>query len=709
MEANRTRIALVGVAVLLLFSALLVRLWFLQVGAHESYVREAESNGVRLAYEVPVRGLILDRDGKALVQNRTAFQVTLSRDVSGDELHAVMARLSDVLGVPKSDLERRYESADNDPLLPAAVHDDASQVAVTYIAEHQEDFPGVEVTPTTVRVYPYGSAAAHVLGYSGEINDVELEAHGDGRDADYRLGDQIGKSGIEAHYDEELRGHHGVQSLRVDSRNQVLETLGGQEPQPGHTVQLTLDLDLQRAVEQFLREGMEETRTQFEEDPETHEPTGRTFVANAGAALVMDVRTGAVLAMTSNPTYDPQDFIGGISEERYQQYLRDPNFPLLNRTIQGVYAPGSTFKPITALAAIENGALPIPWHQIDDLTGKYSCCDIPELQQDFTNFEGTIGGPDLTLDVALAKSNDFFFYTLGGNTARLPIGVDGDEHIQEKARDLGFGAPTGLDLGEEAAGRVPDRTWMAEVHEENPEAFPRGDWYFGDTINLSVGQGDLVVTPLQLAVSYAAIANGGTVVTPHLAARIVDAEGTLVRDVAPLGRAVTLDPEVRDILMLGLRDAVQTEDGTAHEPFLGFPFDQLSVAGKTGTAEVFGKQDTAWFTALVPAEDPRYVITVAVEQGDTGARTAAPIVRQIIEYLYCLPGHPDVPPDPQYGEQPANGTCAPQVALPPVANPPQTEPTLTPVTGDTGSGAVAAGPGGSAATLPASPGAGRSP
>jgi penicillin-binding protein 2 len=189
---------------------------------------------------------------------------------------------------------------------------------------------------------------------------------------------------------------------------------------------------------------------------------------------------------------------------------------------------------------------------------------------------------------------------------------------------------------------------------------------------------------------------------------VVDAEGGLVRDVAPLGRPVTLHTEVRDILMLGLRDAVMSEDGTAYEPFLGFPFDQVTVAGKTGTAEVFGKQDTAWFTALVPAENPQYVITVAVEQGDTGARTAAPIARKIIEYLYCLPGHPDVPPDPQYGEQPDTGQCAPQVALPPVPNPPQTEPTLAPA-GDDGEPVAAASASVPVATIPATPGAGRSP
>jgi penicillin-binding protein 2 len=695
MDGNRTRIAVVGVGVLALFAALLVRLWFLQVGNHETYVQEAETNGVRIAYSPPVRGLILDRDGKPLVQNRTAYQVTIARSVEGDELHTVLARLSNVLEVPKSDLERRRDSVDNNPLLPAVVHDDASQTAVTYIAEHQEDFPGVEVQTTTVRTYPYGSVAAHVLGYSGEINDEELKQHGDGKEPDYRAGDQIGKSGVEASYDADLRGHHGVESLRVDARNRVLETLGSQDAEPGDTVQLTLDLDLQRAVETYLEEGIQAARQEFEEDPETHESTGRTFVANAGAAVVMDARTGAVLAMASNPTYDPQDFIGGISEDKYQQYAQDANTPLFDRAVQGLYPPGSTFKPVTALAAAENGTLSPPWRIINDVNGVYKCCDIPELQQEFKNFEGNIGG-EVNLAQALSISNDYFFYTLGGDTAVLPVGLDGDEHIQEKARELSFDAPTGIDLGEEASGRVPDREWLKEFHAAG--GTERSDWYFGDTINLAVGQGDLLVTPLQLATAYAAIGNGGTVVTPHLGARVVDAEGKVLRDIAPPGRQVQLDPEVRNIVMLGLRDAVQDPGtpvghnaGTAYAAFQGFPFDQVSVAGKTGTAEMRGKQDTTWFTALVPADNPHYVVTVAVEQADTGARTSAPIVRKVLEYLYCLPGYEEIPPDPQYGPQPDNGSCAPQTAQPPIVNNQEvTTPTLPPADGDQPSGDVAA-------------------
>jgi penicillin-binding protein 2 len=698
MDSNRTRIAVVGVGVLALFAALLVRLWFLQVGNHETYVQEAETNGVRIAYSPPVRGLILDRDGKPLVQNRTAFQVTIARSVTGDELHTVLARLSNALGAPKSDLERRHDSVDNNPLLPAVVADDAPASAVTYIAEHQEDFPGVEVQPTTVRTYPYGTTAAHVLGYSGEINDDDLKAHGDGKEPDYRAGDQIGKSGIEASYDADLRGHHGVESLRVDARNQVLETLGSQDAEPGDTVQLTLDLDLQRAVEQYLEEGLEQARQTQEKDPETKQPTGKYFVANAGAAIVMDARTGAVLAMASNPTYDPQDFIGGISEDKYQQYAQDPNTPLLDRAVQGLYPPGSTFKPVTALAAAENGTLSPPWRIINDTTGVYKCCDIPELQQEFKNFEGNIGGA-VNLDQALAISNDFFFYTLGGETAVLPVGPDGDEKIQQVARELSLDAPTGIDLGEEAGGRVPDREWLKKFHAAG--GTDRTDWFQGDTINIAVGQGDLLVTPLQMATVYAAIGNGGTVPTPHLGASVVDAEGKVVRDIAPPGRQVQLPAEVRDIVMQGLRDAVQFPGspvghnaGTAFQAFQGFPFDQVSVAGKTGTAEVSGgKQDTTWFTALVPADNPQYVITVAVEQGDTGANTSAPIVRKIIEDLYCIPGAEEVPPDPQYGPQPADGTCGPQTAQAPIVNNQEvTTPTLPPATGDQSANAAALAP-----------------
>jgi penicillin-binding protein 2 len=394
--------------------------------------------------------------------------------------------------------------------------------------------------------------------------------------------------------------------------------------------------------------------------------------------------------MASNPTYDPQEFIGGISDDKYQQYAQDPNTPLFDRAVQGLYPPGSTFKPVTALAAAENGVLTPPWRMINDVNGIYKCCDIPELQQEFTNFEGTVGG-NLNLEQALSVSNDYFFYTLGGDTAVLPPGPGGDEQIQVKARELSFDSPTGIDLGEEASGRVPDRDWLEEFHAAG--GTERSEWYFGDTINLAVGQGDLLVTPLQLATAYAAIGNGGTVVTPHVGARVVDAEGTVVRDIAPPGRQVQLDPEVRDIVMFGLRDVVSDPKGTAFPAFQGFPLDQVSVAGKTGTAEINGKQDTTWFTALVPADNPEYVVTVAIEQGDTGATTSAPITRKIVEYLYCVPGFEAIAADPQYGPQPEDGSCAPRTAQPPIVNNQDaTTPTLPPGTGDQSSEVAAALP-----------------
>jgi penicillin-binding protein 2 len=676
-EGNRTRIAVVGAVVLALFGALLTRLWFLTVAGHETYVAQARQNGVRVAFTQPERGIIWDRDGKPLVRNTTTFRATISRGVTDTERHQALVRLSDVIGVPKSELERRLNSADNSPLLPAPVWDDVPADAVTYIAEHAEEFPGVEVAPATTRVYPYGSAAAHVLGYIGSMNDTEYEAHGAGDEPDYQLGDDIGKDGVESYYDAELRGSHGVQSLRVDAAGRVLETLGSQPAVPGNNLELTIDLALQRAAEQYLADGLARQRQQPVLDRTTDEPLGHNFLAPAGAVVVMKVDTGEIVAMASNPTYEPEEFIGGIPADVYEQ-LNDKAtfFPLLNRATQGQYAPGSTFKPVTAFAAWESGVLPYPWYEITDEDG-FRKFGLRNQQTTYKNFESIPGG-QVNLVKALQISNDVYFYDMAWGIVLLPKDLNDtvaqdDMAIQQTARRFGFDQPTGIDLAGERRGRVPDREWLERINKESPEFFPYNIWLGGYTISMSVGQGDLLATPLQMATAYAAIGNGGYKVTPHVVGRIVSPLNTVVREIAPPPVDIGLDPEIRKIVMLGLSDAVMTEEGTAFDAFEGFDFGRLPIAGKTGTAETCTAcepQNTAVFSALVPANDPEYVITVFIEKGDTGGSTAAPIAREIIEYMYCTGGAAAIrQPDPLGLDQQATIGCPPLVAVPAAAPP----------------------------------------
>lgn len=626
MTERRVRVSIIGVVALALFGALFARLWYLQVAAGKEYAAAAQSNTVRTINEPPIRGRILDVKGRPVVDNRIANVITIDRKLTSPQRTQVIDRLAELLAVSTEELRKKLDDPRVSPYTTVPVAVDVPFAVLAYVSEHREDFPGVKAEPLAFRRYVHDALAAHVLGYTGEINEQELAAQlGSGT---YELGDTIGKAGVELIYESDLRGRPGQERVEVDSSGRVLRSLGTSKPRPGHDVVLTIDLDVQALAEESLAQGIKAARATQDR---SYKKGFKTLNAPAGSVVVLDATDGSVVAMASNPTYDPNEFANGIPTPRWKE-LNDPakHYPLLDRAIAGQYAPGSTFKLITALAGLQSGVL-TPTRTIDD-RGRYSYPTDPT--RFFTNDNGAVYGR-VSLSRALTVSSDVFFYTVGGDLFyRQRHGQPGGDALQETARSYGFGKPSGIALPNEATGRVPDAAWKKRIHDTNPAAFPYADWLPGDNILPAVGQGDLLVTPIQLANAYATLANGGTPHQPRLVGSVLDADGKKVRDLAP----ITTDPApvpARDTILTGLAGVVYGKGGTAAGVFGGFPAGL--VAGKTGTAQVAGKQNTSLFVGMTPAQNPRYIVLAVVEEGGYGAETAAPIVRRIMQGLNGLP------------------------------------------------------------------------
>ena len=619
-DSSRLRLGVLGIVVLALFATMFARLWYLQVLVGPELRVEAQANSVRLIHTEANRGRILDREGRVLVENRIVPTVVVDREAVEDQPD-LLTRVGQLLGKDPRELGRRVTDSRFSAYKPVPLVEDVPKDKVVYLREHQTAYRGVSVVQLTQRTYPNGRLAAHVLGYVGEINDTELEER---RSQGYREGDNIGKSGVELSYESVLRGTPQVEKLQVDAEGRVLRSLGLQPGIPGRDVQLTIDLDIQRVAEESLEQGLESARRSYDPDQ------AKFFLAPAGSAVVLDPQDGAVLAMASLPTYEPSAFVNGISTPDFQR-LQDPanHFPLNNRVLQGEYAPGSTFKPVTALAALGREVI-APTTTIDD-NGTYTVGN--EVKR---NAGGRAYGT-VNLSRALTVSSDVYFYRLGealdASTKPFPM--------QESARALGFGRPSGIELPFEAEGRIPDPDSRRKLHEDNPDAFPYPDWFTGDSVNLAVGQGDLVVTPIQLTNAYAALANGGVIWQPRVGGAIRDVVNNTSAPVEAreLGQA-EVPSEARVPLLQGLERVVSVDEGTAAPAFGGFPLDRFPIAGKTGTAEVFGKQDTALFTAFGPIYNPKYVITVVMEEAGFGAAAAAPVARRIFDGILENPLQP---------------------------------------------------------------------
>jgi penicillin-binding protein 2 len=619
--------SIVGVITLALFCALFARLWYLQVAATSEYAAAAQSNSVRVVNEPPIRGRILDAKGKVLVDNRIANVITIDRKLSDAKRAMVVNRLAELLAVPAETIRKKLADPRVSPYTAVPVAVDVEYDDLAYVSEHREDFPGVRAEPVAIRRYREGSVAAHVLGYVGEINEAELTAQPpSGR---YELGDTIGKAGVELTFEADLRGEPGTERVEVDASGRVLRTLSTKRPTPGHDVKLTLDLDVQKLAEDSLAQGI--VAAQNTQD-KSYKKGFKTLAAPAGSVIVLDANTGSVAAMASFPTYDPNAFSNGIPTPLWQG-LNDPrnHYPLVDRAISGQYAPGSTFKLVTALAGMNSGVMPEN-KTIDD-RGRYAYPTDPK--RFFTNDNQARYGR-VNLARAMTVSSDVYFYTIGGDLYyRQRHGLPGGDELQNTARELGFGKVTGIGLPNEASGRVPDAAWKQKVHDERPDAFPYPDWLPGDNIQSAIGQGDMLVTPIQLANAYATFANNGTLREPRLASEVQAASSRKIRDLAPITKRAPVRMPGRSTLLTGFTGAAEDARGTAARVFAGFP--KGLVAGKTGTAQVQGKQPTSLFVGMTPAAAPRYVVLAVIEEGGYGSETAGPIVRRIMQGLNNIP------------------------------------------------------------------------
>ncbi len=660
------RLSVVGIVALSLFAALFVRMYTLQVLQRSDFQQVATDNRLRIVHQQAPRGRILDRNQTVLVDSHEVLQVVAdvrelpSAEAAPDERARVLGLLAQQLTtddapVTVASLEDALKENLIDPFAPVALVTDVTDDVMVSVMERQSELPGISVRRTTVRQYPYGSLGAHVLGYVGSISQEKLDQideDTDGRNPlDYEPGDEIGRSGIEGAYEDVLRGQPGQTAYEVDSAGNIVRVVPEltEAPVPGHDLLTTLDVNVQ-----YLAETELATRMDVVED---------TYPEAGGSVVVLDPNTGGVVAMASYPTFNPNDFLNGISQEQYAA-LADPNgpLPLLNRAVAGEYAPGSTFKPFTALAAIDNGVR-TPADTVND-PGEYQAQNCEGDTCTFRNDESVPHGA-VNLARSLTVSSDYYYYQIG-DILWLRRDEVGEEALQDTARMFGFGHTTGIELGEERDGVVPTPERKIRNHEENPTAFPYGDWLSGDNINLSIGQGDLLVTPLQLANAYGALANGGNVWRPHLATAVGDPvdQGIQVTerfDPALIGR-YNLTPATRAPIVEGLVGVTSSGEGTALRAFENNP-PGYPVAGKTGTAQVSGKGNTsvfAGFGPVVPDHLPDYVAAAILEQAGYGGDVAAPLIARIFAGL----ADPAQLPIAPRAEDVLDGTVTPTTVAP---------------------------------------------
>jgi penicillin-binding protein 2 len=584
LRVVQARLAVLQAAAVVLVAVLVVQFWNLQVVRARHFRELAENNRSRVVTLAAPRGALLDRAGLLVVGNRPAFNVVLAPEHAAN-LDRVAVRLASTLGVGEAAIRERL--ARRQPYRPVVLKTDASLADVAALRARRRELPEVSVEVVPLRSYPLAAAAAHALGRVGEITERQLQQP---EFKDLAPGSLVGQAGLESRYNRELMGRDGFRRVIVNSRGLEVTEAEREAPEDGPSLTLTIDASLQAAME-------------------------KAFEGRAGAAVALDPRTGEILALASTPAYDPNAFTTGIDASLWTSLATDPRTPLMNRVIQGAYSPGSTFKIVAATAALEEGLItPATTFYCPGYLAVYN-----------TVFHCNVAGGHGVMDLrrAIAHSCNVYFFQVG---IRLEIG-----RLEKWGKRLGLGAPTGVDLPYEAAGLMPGPEWKTRVS--------RTPWYAGETVSVAIGQGQVSATPLQLARLVAVIANGGSLVRPHLA-KTASGGG-------PLSVPVGLRPETIAAVREGLRSVVTEGSGIRAR------LATVDVCGKTGSAQVVAKarlekspnafelQPHGWFVAFAPAENPRIALAVLVEHGRSGAASAVPVARQILAHFFGVDRAPE--------------------------------------------------------------------
>ena len=654
------RLAFLGVLIIALFAALVTRAWYLQVLVAEEFSDQAVRNHVEIVVTQPTRGRILDRHGVVLADNIRTGIVTVNRSrYAPGQIDYVLEQLSQLLDIPALVLASRLDDKQTHPLAEKVVASGLDEYGLLRVAE--KSLPGVEAKWAMSRTYPQHEIGAHVVGYVGAMSQGQQERL---LKAGYLPSERVGKSGIEQIFEDDLHGKPGRTELEVDGTGRVHRVISEVPAEPGADIFVSIDADLQAATESYLRQGLIAARKTVSDD------SGFFYPSIGGAAVVMDLRNGDVLAMASHPTFDPNWLVGGLTTAEYQSVFENPYAPgaLNNRAIQGQYSPGSVFKLVTALAGLEARLISpraayydIGYFKIPD---KYGCTG----RCTFYNADkAPLGIVDLSS--AITRSSDAYFYKVAHDL----YWIRGEEQwaIQDMARLLGFANQSGVQLPFEKSGRIGGEDLKRRLFEANPEAYnpynESSQWLPGDNINTGIGQGFVSATPVQLANAYATFANGGTLFSPNIVERVVSRSaeqfGESVIEFNPRIQRIVEFPEGSGVVREGLHGvASKSRRGTAWRAFEGYDSRGYAVAGKTGTAQAEGrnavlqrkKEDSAVFIAWAPQHDPRYVVAVVMEEAGFGGQAAAPVARRIFE---ALRAYEQRWPDPQVAFIPPQPEC----------------------------------------------------
>lgn len=573
---RKKKVLISGIFIISGFVFLFVRLFYLQAINGRQFRKIADENRIQRFFQKAPRGLIYDRHNQLLAANIPSFVVTFtSYYLNQNEIEEISRELASIIGLSLPEVKAKTFT-NTQPLEPVIIAKDITREQALKIWEKKASLPGVDIEIEPKRVYPQNNVTCHLVGYVGEINLNEFKEN---KDKGYHIGDKIGKTGIEYTYDESLRGENGQKQIEISAGGRQIRLLRQEVAHSGKALSLTIDLNLQKLVYE-------------------------AFGHKAGAAVVMNPKTGEILALVSSPSFDPNLFLRPISRGEFEYLFRNKGRPLFNRAIQAQYPPGSIFKIVTTAAGLQEGYI-VPEEKLV-CTGKFT---LGTYKQIFRCWQKN-GHGKISLISAISQSCDLFFYQLG-----LRLGVT---KIANYAKDFGLGTSTGIDLPSEKKGIVPDRDWKKKSIKES--------WYDGDTLNMAIGQGYLWVTPLQIASLTSAVANEGSYFQPQVVSKIILSTGEIYQYFTPkeLGR-VSLDKSNWGIIKRGLEETI--ENGTGRQAYI----KGLPVAGKTGTAQNPQGTDHAWFSCFAPVDNPQIVVVVFVEHGGHGGVEAAPIARRILE------------------------------------------------------------------------------